>query len=117
MEMKYNHYALYDKVSDHVLSTFVATNDGVAVRDVLLSLRVPIRDSEIYQIGTFTHEANPDGSSSFTLSCSFQTLPAPRLVSWDSYKFPENVAEAVAPLGCTPDEVREITKNRIREGK
>lgn len=117
MEMKYNHYALYDKVSAHVLSTFIATNDGVAVRDTLLSLRVPIRDSEIYQIGTFVQNLNTDKQASFELSCHFDVLNVPRLVSWDSYKFPENVAEAVAPLGCTPDEVREITKNRIKEGK
>lgn len=117
MQMKYNHYALYDKVSGHLLSTFIATNDGVAIRDTLLSLRVPIRDSEVYQIGTFHQEIDPDSSPSFLLSCTFYALPTPRLVPWDFYKFPENVAEAVAPLGCTPDEVREITKNFIKEGK
>lgn len=124
MEMKYNHYALFDKVSGHVVNTFIATNDGVAVRDTLLSLRVPIRDSEIYQIGTFTQDFDTSkgtlselSSHLFNVSCDFDVLDVPRLVSWDSYKFPENVAEAIAPLGCTPDEVREITKNRIKEGK
>lgn len=116
MKMKYNHYALFDKVSGHVTSTFIATNDGIAVRDTLLSLRVPIRDSEIYQIGTFVQDFDTGNVGFFESSCHFDVLNVPRLVSWESYKFPENVAEAVAPLGCTPDEVREITKNRIKEG-
>lgn len=114
MEMKYNLYALYDKVSGTLTNTFVSTNDGLAVRETLLSLRVPIRDSEIYQIGTFTQELDNDKASFFELSCHFKTITVPRLVSWDSYKFPENVAEALAPLGCSPDEVAEIAKNKIK---
>ena len=54
MELKFNLYALFDKVSDTVVDTFIAQSDGVAVRNTLLTLRVPIRDSEIYQIGTMS---------------------------------------------------------------
>lgn len=116
MELKFNLYALFDKVSDTVVDTFIAQSDGVAVRNTLLTLRVPIRDSEIYQIGTMSRFVENDKLSDFVTSTDFEIV-SPRLVSWESYRFPENVAEAVAPLGCTPDEVREITKNKIKECK
>lgn len=116
MELKFNLYCLYDKVSDTVVSTFISQSDGVAVRNTLLTLRVPIRDSEIYQIGEMSRFIENDKIKDFESSTAF-VLCEPRLVSWECYKFPENVAEAVAPLGCTPDEVREITKNKIKEGK
>ena len=114
MEMNYNLYALFDKVSGTVTNTFIALNDGLAVRETLLTLRVPIRDSQIYQIGTFVQNLDKDKISVFDLSCHFSVNPNYRLVSWDSYRFPENVAEALAPLGCSPDEVAEISKNRIK---
>lgn len=117
MELKFNLYALYDKVSDTVVDTFIAQSDGVAVRNTLLTLRVPIRDSEIFQIGTMSRFVQNDKLSiDFESSTDFEFVK-PRYVSWESYRFPENVSEAVAPLGCTPDEVREITKNKIKEGK
>lgn len=114
MEMHYNLYALFDKVSGCVTSTFIAQNDGLAVRETLLTLRVPIRDSEIYQIGTFVQDFDKDKVSLFDLSCHFSVNNSYRLVSWDSYRFPENVAEALAPLGCSPDEIVEISKNKIK---
>ena len=42
MEMNYNLYALFDKVSGTVTNTFIAQNDGLAVRETLLTLHVPI---------------------------------------------------------------------------
>lgn len=117
MELKFNLYALYDKVSDTLVDTFIAQSDGVAVRKTLLTLRVPIRDSEIYQIGTISRFIETDKLSDFKSSVGFGYIASPRLVSWESYKFPENIADAVAPLGCSPDEVCEITKNFIKEGK
>ena len=53
MELKFNLYVVFDKVSGSVVSTHIFANDGLAVRQVLLSLRCPIRDTEIYQIGNF----------------------------------------------------------------
>lgn len=116
MELKFNLYCLYDKVSDTVVDTFIAQSDGVAVRNTLLTLRVPIRDSEIYQIGTMSRFLDNEKINGFVPSTDFEVV-TPRLVDWESYKFPENIAEAVAPLGCTPDEIREITKNKIKEDK
>lgn len=116
MELKFNLYCLYDKVSDAVVDTLIAQSDGVAVRNTLLTLRVPIRDTEIFQIGTMSRFVQNDKLSDFESSTDFE-ICTPRLVSWESYRFPENVAEAVAPLGCTSDEIREITKNKIKEGK
>lgn len=117
MELKFNLYALYDKVSDTLVETFIAQSDGVAVRNTLLTLRIPIRDNEIYHIGTISRSIEMDKISTFASTTSFSFLSSPRLVSWESYKFPENIADAVAPLGCSADEIREITINRIKEGK
>lgn len=113
MEMKYHIYALFDKISGTVTQIFISQTPGLAVRTILSTLRVPIRDSELYQIGEFNQELVRDELSSFD-SCKFVLFDEYRLVSWDCYRFPEDVAEALSPLGCSPDEIVEISKNRIK---
>lgn len=78
--MKTNLYMVKDSISSQVLCGFVACNDGMAVRDniVALSKAVPLGDLALYCVGTVDTES------------MFVEYSAPRLVLWDSYKFPEN---------------------------
>ena len=97
-------YMAYDYVSHYPIFFFVARNDSEAVRKAMLSLRVPLKDSSIYQLGCF----NPDLDIA-----NFKPLKILRLVPWSSYKLPENMADALAPLGASPDEIQEIIKNSV----
>lgn len=94
-------YMIHDSVANYPIGFVIARSDGEAVRKALLSLRVPIRDSQLYHIGTF----DPQGFA------NFQALKTIRLVSWEKYKLPESVSEALAPLGTSPDELREIVES------
>lgn len=116
MKIKQNLYAVFDKTSGFLHEFTLATNDAMAARNVLLTLRVPLKDSELIFLGVYSADI-PDnckqGSLSFDLNASFN-LSSSHLVPWSVYKFPDSVSEAVAPLDCTLDEVREITLNHIK---
>lgn len=75
-----NIYSISDKVAGSSLYVVDATNDGMVIRTQApqLGKNIPLGDVEIFQIAYF----NPE-----TLSI---TPCEPRLVSWESYKFPEN---------------------------
>lgn len=106
-------YGVFDTVSGHFIQFGVFENDGLAVRSFLLTFRVPLKDCEVYCFGDYkTSLSHPPYSLK---DCEFKFLRKPRLVSWDSYKFPETVAEALAPLKLSPDEIAEISKSKIKE--
>lgn len=113
MVLKENLYCVFDKVSG-TLSHFVsATSDGLAVRQILLSLQVPLKDTICLCFGTFTKSYSDSDMLSADLvwskilhfgSCDIREVP------WSCYKFPADVAEALAPLGASPDEVNAVMK-------
>lgn len=81
---KINVYALRDVVADDVKTIFYMKTDGLAVRSILpvYAPKFPINDLRLYHIGFF------DMDKMELKNCS------PRIVSWDSYKFPqEQVSE------------------------
>lgn len=73
-------YSLYDKVSKKHLSITLSTNDSDFIRSSLYAILMdyPIQDVEAYCIGDFFED------NGIVLPCS------PRLVDWNSYKFPKN---------------------------
>lgn len=80
--MRVNLYCAFDKISQKSLCVMSDVNDGMVIRNnaQALSKALPLGDVEIRFIGTF------DDSD-------MSILPAGkdyRVVSWDSYKFPEN---------------------------
>lgn len=101
-------YMAYDDISHYPIFFFVARNDSEAVRKAMLSLRVPLKDSSLYQIGAF----NPDDSKA-----NFETLKSLRFIPWSSYRLPENIAEALAPIGASPSEIEEIIKNSVKKSE
>lgn len=73
-------YSLYDKVSKKHLSITLSTNDSDFIRSSLYAILMdyPIQDVEAYCVGDFFED------NGIVLPCS------PRLVDWNSYKFPKN---------------------------
>lgn len=100
--MKLSLYGAWDNLS-HTYIEFTVTpqNDGLAVRQILSSLRVPLKDSQLICLGSFDSEV---GFHSFEKDI--------RVVDWSCYKFPETVAEALSPLALSDSELSEIVSNR-----
>lgn len=73
-------YSLYDKVSKKHLSITLSTNDSDFIRSSLYAILMdyPIQDVEAYCVGDFFED------NGVVIPCS------PRLVDWNSYKFPKN---------------------------
>lgn len=103
-EFKDSVYMAYDVISHYPIFFFVARSDSEAVRKAMLSLRVPLRDSCLYELGSFRVDLN---------FANFSALKKLRHVPWSSYKLPENMAESLAPLGCSSEEIQEIIKNSV----
>ncbi len=78
--MKTNLYMVKDTISNKILCGFISANDGLAVREniVALSKAVPLGDLSLFRVGKVDDES------------MLVEYEPPVLVSWDSYKFPEN---------------------------
>lgn len=115
MQMKTNHniYVVYDKLSGFLKYMYLAENDTLAVRDVLSTLRFPLKDTELYCIGTFKRFFEENQLEIPFSSCDATFLEKIRFVPWSCYKFPETVAEALEPLDCAEliEQVRKETDN------
>ncbi len=79
-------YSVFDKVAGKVLCSFSAPNDGMAIRENLpaLSRVLPIGDTELRCLGELDDT-----------KCVIMPYDSFSVVSWDSYKFPEN---PISPL-------------------
>lgn len=108
MEIKEKVYLVFDKVSGDVPFLFKSSNDGLAVRTALLSLRCPIRDCALYCVGSLTRSL-VDSLNDFDLE--YNDL---RLIPWSCYKLPFDKAESIAPLGLSPEEVKQISLEKIQ---
>lgn len=102
----YKLYCIFDKVAgrfDERTFTF-STSDGGYVRDILPFVinSKPLPDLVPMQIGEF------DVFKGVT-----KVLKKPRSFSFDCYKFPENQASNLAPLGLSPAEVENLFKQKV----
>ena len=119
MKKEVNHSFLYgvlDVLSGQLHHFVVCPNDGLAVRTILLSLQVPLKDNVLYRFCDIdTPFASPTVTPEYDISQFNFSKVKPVKVDWSAYRFPVDVAEAVAPLGCSPDEIRQITLNHQRD--
>ena len=80
--MKVNLYCIFDVVADSVAVVGTGNTDGMFIRQNVPYLEKLnsnyLNDFRVYQIATLAES-----------SMTVESLPAPRLVSWDSYKRPE----------------------------
>lgn len=86
-------YSVWDQVAQRRILWFTAPNDGVAVRQALPALRVPLRDCVLHCHGYCAVNGTPAG------------LRRCEEVDWSSYKFPETKSEALAPLKLSAEEI------------
>ena len=95
--MEFKTYAIFDKVGESYLRFGSYPNDNSAVRDLIVialaDLRIPLRDLEVHRL-----EVKCDS-----------------VLDWKLYKFPETNAEALAPLGASPDEIKKVFENIVAD--
>ena len=115
MDIQENLYCVFDKLSGTFHHFTVASNDGLAVRDILLTLSCPLKDNICLKLGKFDKAFPSDAQEVSLLDCDFQVFSGFVEVPWNSYKFPETVAQALAPLGVSPDEAKDIARRKISE--
>lgn len=92
-------YAIYDTIGCTYLRYGNYPNDVSAVRELTIvalgDLRIPLRDLEVHRI-----------------SVSVEEKP-----KWDLYKFPESNAEALAPLGASPEAIQQAFEKKVSDIK
>lgn len=115
MYVQENLYCVFDKLSGTFHHFTVASNDGLAVRNILLTLTCPLKDNVCLKLGKFNKTFPSDAHEVSLLDCDFMAFEDFQEVRWDSYRFPETVAEALSPLGISADEAKEIARNKISE--
>lgn len=109
---EYKVYACVDVVSSNVIGVFSFENDASALRGILpvFIQRYPLKDLQIYCVGKCNIKVRLGSMPSFV------ALPT-RLVSKDSYKFPENPSDNLKELNLSPSEIDGIFKERFEKYK
>lgn len=95
--MEFATYAIFDKVGKSYLRFGSYPNDESAVRDLTVialgDLRIPLRDLEVHKL----------------------SISLDHNVKWDLYKFPESNAEALAPLGASPEAIKHAFEQKTKD--
>lgn len=112
---KENLYCVFDKLSGHITQFFTRSSDAIAVRDVIFTLSYPLKDSTLLKFGSFECTVPAGEIVANALDCFSNCNWNLQIVPWDSYKLPETKAEALAPLGLSPDEVKKLSEKKISE--
>ena len=108
-------YAVFDKLSGHITQFFTRSSDAIAVRDVIYTLRYPLKDTVLLKIVDYVLTVPASEPVDDVLDCFDFAVLNPKVVPWDSYKVPETIAEALAPLGLSPEEVKKISEEKINK--
>lgn len=112
-------YAVYDCLTGHFVDFCIAVSDGLAARHFLTKLRYPLADTQLVKLlncNYFLPEIKKDGQiikadcpDKMKLDLDFKVL------DWKCYKFPDTLAEALAPLDLSNEEIKEISENKIKQ--
>lgn len=105
MEVNEYLYCVLDHVSGELREFTVATSDGLAVRRILSTLRVPLKDCTCYCVGEIARTFNESQQFIDVSNINFAGYDSFRLVDWSCYRFPESKAESLAPLGVDISEL------------
>lgn len=92
-------YCIYDKVGECPRRFGMYPNDVSAIRDLTIialgELRIPLCDLEVRRIN----------------------LEYSGVVDWKLYKFPESNADALAPLGASPEAIKQAFEQKTSDIK
>lgn len=108
--MTENLYCVFDELSGNLTHFVLASSDGLAARNILMTLQVPLKDTKLLCLGSYTKDSIGNAER-YSLSHVHFDLKNVRTIPWTVYKFPESVSEALSPLGLSDDEVDEIKSN------
>lgn len=112
-------YCVFDKLSGKLSEFGLYSSDGLAAREILKTLRVPLKDSLLLKLFEYDKSAVTSDMKEVSLNdvriCDFNVTVIP----WSVYKFPENQAEALSPLEASTKiqeihERVEVNHNRSR---
>ena len=115
MEKHENFYIVYDKITCTFGHGISAPSDNVAARTILSTLEVPIKDTILFCFGSFSADYDLNNLEIGFENVDVKILSRMRPIPWTVYKFPESVADSLAPLGLSPDEVKDIANKKIDE--
>ena len=109
-------YFCFNVYTGETLYYQVAENDCKAILNVLNVSTVPLTHMELYRACSVTKTTLPVAPDSdikldFSNTVDYTDFK-PVLVSWQNCKLPENEAEALAPLGLSADEVKQIVQQQ-----
>lgn len=97
-------YIIYDEIGKCPRRFLLAASDEAAVRDACVlalgEIRVPLRDLTVRKLfdGDYDYNQYPK-------------------VDWSKYKFPESNAEALAPLGASPEAINAAFEKQVADIK
>lgn len=93
-------YGAYDKLRGRFLDIVQEDNVVSGIRSLLLSMKVPLKDTLLYELGCIVHDYPEDAPEIPLSSLSITWYNSPRLCSWSYYSLPATPAEAISPLGA-----------------
>lgn len=106
-----NCYVVFDKLAGNFYCYVNAPNDSLAIREALSTLRVPIRDTNLYCYGHIVRNI-PFNKQNIELGSDVVFTPSEfRLVPWSSYKFPETVAESLEELHMSKEDMEQYIQS------
>lgn len=115
-------YCVFDRISGELSHFNLSENDGVACRKVISTLRKHFDDCQLLCLGEVSkrfdaieYATQQEKLSYRDVVHKFDLYPAVRVVAWTSWKAPETEAEALAPLGLSNDEVRQIVEQKQKQ--
>ena len=114
MKIKTFIFGAYDKLSGRFLDIVQEDSSAKGVRSLLLSMKVPLKDTLFYCLVEVSSEY-PDDCQEIPFDCHKITwYDFPKFFSWEqAYNLAHNFEEAISPLGAQAiiNEVRSRPKN------
>ena len=111
MQFKSYLYAAFDTLTGRFHDIVQGDTPAHGIRNLLLSMKVPLKDTELYCLGEITSDYPDDIEKVPISSLDIVYYPKPKLCSWKNYSLPETVADAISPLGAAA----KIAEVRSRE--
>lgn len=113
-------YAVYDCIGGHLVDFCEAQSAGFASRYFLSKLRYPLKDTQLVEFASVELKLPQIKKLDNTVipgsfEKNYNVNLSLKVHSWDCYKFPETVNEALAPLNLSVSEIERISRDKIAD--